>query len=261
MKKEEYLPYTDYLGLIQNLTPTAPEGSWTSGNGLLYSAEALLVLKMNEQLDPTICKQVADAVKKCELEPGLYCRHPVNYEQEGPDDNIGLAVISHLTRKPDIAQSILKYGREKPTKISFKLMKTKPYVSVLLGGWFPLRYYYSFEIKDRFDVRAFIGRFPAVLAILKMAAQEKVSIFYRFYTALAMIVQPWRSEDEPILTMLTLFMCHEYYPNSWLFKWADKVFCKKLIEKYPLGMPEVYGKYFGAAHPNTKYTPRFGYKP
>ena len=96
---EKFLPYQDFIGLIQDR-----KQFWLSGNGIAYSAEAGLTLEQNGESPLNALR----GIPACEITPGLYERHTdprgFSNEQESIDDYLALALASarssHLPARP-----------------------------------------------------------------------------------------------------------------------------------------------------------------
>jgi len=69
---KEYDQYTDSWGLIQDNNQQD-----TSGNGIRYTTEALIVFKKYDLLDNTQRQRFITALDRCELQPGLLMRTPL----------------------------------------------------------------------------------------------------------------------------------------------------------------------------------------
>lgn len=225
---EELKLHVDSVGLVQ---PTWPvEGRWASGNGLLYTAYALVVF--GDEIDEELKARFRRAYETCQLYPGLLIRHPLNLDQEGPDDYIGAAAASYLL-STDLSSKILLRGKRFP------------------GNWagYRLPYYYANEGQSAFDIRAWMFRFPGVLAHIRMSAGETPCPFALLWLALTLAFQPWKSEDEPALSWLILRTTGQ---QSFLCKLAGSWFYRRLFKKYPGGMKDVFTRMFTEAHPIAK---------
>lgn len=153
-------PYIDEVGLVQNWKGRV------SGNGLLYTAEAVVRLHALGQLAQDMKDGFLRAVVACQIQPGFYRRHPVYFssDQERQDDYIAIAVLAKYLDAPWLAQEVLDYGQR--PKLIFPPLP-----------WPKVRYYYPNEKgwDAFFYPQAWIGAYPACIATLKVAAGVDLS--------------------------------------------------------------------------------------
>jgi hypothetical protein len=227
--EQDFLEYVDSVGLVQN--KKHPGDECASGNGLLYTGVAAVILHDRDVLD-AFSPLFTSALATCEKWPGLYIRHPKCADQEAGDDYYGIGAASYYLAS-GAAQRVLSRG----TRFPFRYC-----------GVIPLPFYYPNENQDpaHFDSRAWLGRFPALIAHLRYSAGYHPGLFAGLIHALSIAFSPWRNEDEPILSWL---MIRVAYPQSWAVRLASKWFQRRLLKKYPRGMKDVFTRYFGEAHP------------
>jgi hypothetical protein len=220
--QENLSAYTDSFGLVQNRLPSPGDG-WTSGNGLLFTGEAVCALAQAKELSDSLRPQYAKAVRNCAVVPGLYRRHPALVDQEGPDDYIGLGAVASLC-DVTIAEEILKYGQANLWCMN----------NVTIG---------------KKTLQSWLGRFPALICHLKFAAGQNPPLWQKIYWTAIVAFQPWNGLDEPILSWL---LCEVAKGKSRICDLASKYFYRRLYKKYANGIHDVLVAYFGAEHPLAK---------
>lgn len=224
--------FTDSVGLLQNHVTSA--GTVASGNGILTTAQAVCLLsKIESKPFSYLMPRWHDGILKCELEPGLFDRHPLSIEdQESIDDYVGLGLFSDTLNRT-IAQRILTRARTKP---------------FMLWGLFPMSFYLKNEKKDdpAFDKRAALVRNLSLEAHLEFAAGEAPHPLLQLAHIYAIAFHTWKNEDEPILTWCLYETAKTKSP---LVSLAGVWFNRRLRRKYPGGMAEVFTIYYGENHP------------
>ena len=110
MLKEKYQPHVDKFGLCH------PKAGTISQNGIRFTTEMAMALKLNHELTPKIRVQLENAILSCEMEPGLFRRHPTEWRQDqiGPDDYVYLGLFSAAIElnSGSIARRVVQYGRD-----------------------------------------------------------------------------------------------------------------------------------------------------
>lgn len=171
----DLIPYIDQWGLVSDRVGTS------SGNSIVYWAEALIIAKTRGELDRSLTGLCLASIAPCEIEPGFYKRHPVLFQpnpgaeygsdQESIDDYAGLACIARLTGDSHLAARILAFGRDR--------------AKVHLG--FDFHFYYPNEKGwNDWDARAWLGRFPSLIASLQWGAGETPDWLTRQWWAASM---------------------------------------------------------------------------
>lgn len=231
--QDNILRYTDSVGLLQN--KTTPPGTVASGNGVLTTGLAVVLLHRLGALEP-YRSLFEPALAGCEREPGLLIRHPLWPEdQESSDDYVGYGAGSYFLGLK-LAARVLERGR----KVRFKWLGI------------PLPFYLDNERGNDaagIDWRAFIGRFFSTTAHLQFSDEEAPGPIDQILHAATIAALPWKNEDEPTLSWLL----HEVaVKQSTLVALAGIVFQFRLRRKYPRGMVDVFTKTYGADHPLTQ---------
>lgn len=191
-----------------------------SGNGVCYTAEVAVHLEKQGQLGIGLKSKMLRGLANCMPENCWLIKHPSAFkgDQDRIDNYTGALVLSKLCDNPNPAKNIYKWGNEHKK-------------------WGILKYYYPNEImtkkgltmeqalKEPFDLRAWLGIYPAWVACLKKAAGLKVSWLSEIIISVAgSLLINWNSHDSVRIAFLTLqFSKH---------KWAHERFEKKFTAKY-----------------------------
>lgn len=189
--KDDFNIYKSPSGLYSN----NPGGS--SGNDLLFTAESIICLQQAGEWKLEDDNQMEQAViNHCQTIPGLFNRGPgFEQDQEGPDDYVGLGIISEK-----IAAQILDYG------------------------WFHL-WYMKTSNSARWYQPIFL-RFPALIAHLNWCAGRKPNWFLRLAWAFSVAFgNKYRDQDSYILNAL---LCYVAQDKGWLEHWAYNKYKKAL---------------------------------
>lgn len=226
--KEELDKYLDADGLI------APALGQGSNNGVLYMAEAIVILTKNLQDVP---KEYIYALHRCVTRDGILQRHPGGGGgQQGPDDYIGFLVAMYHLINPystngswAVVDLMLHYAES--------------------NWWFMNNLNPGAKTLD-----SFMGRFPAVRALMYWAAGERPSLFVRLLVALTLAFSGKKGNtDSWVLAWMTAQVATK---ECWMSKLAYKLFTKRLLNTYPNGMKDVVTPYFEPLHPLAKYWPK-----
>lgn len=233
--KEEAKKYLDEYGLYQDTIGNH------SGNSLLFTAHYALALLKNGQLTHVEADELSKALKSCELEPGLFQRHPTSFvgDQEGIDDYIGASAASFYVNLdhffPDTrtnAKEILDFGRSGRYKF--------------FGIEIPYYYPNHDPYKTSFNARAWLGRYPALIAHLKFCAGEYVNSLLFIYWAASIILGLFQNLENKDSRLLSLHMIHVAIyakPDNILVTLLYKFFYWKVKRDYG-SIQEVFRRYF-----------------
>lgn len=196
--QDDFKAYTDQFGLIQ------PTPGQTSGNGLLYTAEAIAALSDNNALDLSFKNQFIQAYANCEVFLGLLKRTPDGQMgQEGPDDYHGAMLASIYLPVLQLSRVILEYGQR--TKIQFdsqyetsglKLWSRLAYLLLSLGGLRNVTRVYNNVNPGYFTLSSWLGRFPALFAGLKYASGRTPNPIEFFFWTVGMFFTPSKDNHD-----------------------------------------------------------------
>lgn len=176
-----------------------------SGNAALFSSEYLAAGGKLELA----------GIIRCEVISGLFIQHPVHFraDQNSPDNLTGLGYIAWRL-DPTIAARILKHLREN-------------------------HFFYVTEIGVD-GLRAWFGRFPALIAHLQWAAGEKPNFLMRLAWCVSVGFKLDKTvHDSWILSWLLTLVAGD---RGWMERWATRRFWKKF--PWP-SMADCLAEYFG----------------
>lgn len=207
-----------------------------SDNGVMFTAELLILLKLRGELDANTQQYYVENIKKCFLEPGLISRAPNDRGQSPPDDHFALGAMGVILGYHDICKDILSYG---------------------------LKHFGSFnnENPGKWTSKSFLWRMPQLLACIIAGAGKKVPLILCIYSALVLLfscrkVEPNKSDERRLAWLLSKALSNQ----SLLVRLASKVWFNRLRSHYgPEGMKAVRSLYYhgmpdGEQHPFTVYS-------
>lgn len=234
MLRDEIKSYLDGNNMVCPNIP-APDQMRGSDNGLLFTSQYYILLKLRFESYENDSTWWAGVIEKCSVKPGLLSRAPNDPDQEGPDDYYGVICASKVLNRPDVAESIYRFGMK--------------HVGV-----------FNNENPGKFSWSALLWRQPQLLfATLVAANRWKWYKFYMwplaFWTALVILTSCINVEknrtDERILSWLLIKTVSE---DSFLCRLASKVWYNRLYQDYgSAGMKEVANIYFQMGHPFVRY--------
>ena len=238
---DDYLPYTDKFGLIQpekNQNPSLPAG--TSGNGLLYSAQAIVAWEENGVLDAQTKEMWRNVYSRCEYKLGLMLKAPQGKtDQEGPDDYFGAILASAYVDEGELAMHMLyraeitcnKFDPSKESQEDMNLLGMsipKRIISnvlfkilMLLSGNRGIKKIFNNENSEYFTLSSWFGRFPNLIGHMKIAAGEQpnnLSMLERAAVVVSLVMPRKKSNHD-----------------SWVLAWCV---AKTIIKKDYQGLPE-----------------------
>jgi hypothetical protein len=209
-------PFQDRFGLIHSVLVDPANLSPSTGNGLLYTAEACIIMKLRKvDFDG---KAIAATFASCQVKPGLFRRSPVQDDQDSVDDYIGIGALAGICNFHKIARDILSYGegsdqgsreavlvRDVLEKAGGVLGRIKKGIEKLQPS-LTIPYNYNNVEPGKFTLASWMGRYPALIIHWKLAAR----------------IQPNASELSVWSTIL-LLSAHQNMStlgqDSWLLSW------------------------------------------
>jgi hypothetical protein len=233
LKEEIRDGYTDANGLVSPHRCSPLEVN-PSGNGVMYTGELMMMLALRGEIDFEDDESFVDAMRTCQVEPGLLKRGPGYRDQEGPDDYYGFAAGCVATDAITLADNVVDYG---------------------------LANFGSFNNEDpgKWTWKSFLWRQPQLICALYAAADRApIWIFpLRLYTAAVIatscMLAPLEDTDARRLSWLLL---HTMRRTSLLCRAAGWFWNRRLRKHYgPEGMRAVARVYYEAGHPFAKYWP------
>lgn len=242
---EALKPYRDAWGLVHDKL-SMPD--YISQNGICFTAEAALIAQARGELSEPLREELLEAVNACwDPREGLLYRHPSSHRvgnQESIDDFAGLACLARILGAPKLAASVIRAGREKEwtPKIEFSLLSMDVAIEIEAP-----RYYYPDEAqyRERFSARAWLGRFPALIASLEWAGAQEPSWPRRQIWALSARFGSVKTHDQARIARLLAHARGDLY-------WIDLVEAR--VRAQHGSLQALYTNYFGTTlHPFVQY--------
>jgi hypothetical protein len=217
------VPYVDSNGLVSG------RAGETSGNGIMFSAEWVLILFGQDELRAGLnslygLKEIVN--DKLTIKPGLYRRAPIGQPYSTDvnrwDDYVALARASAIH-----AADIVKYGEE--------------------HDW------YFAPPGLPFDINAWFGRSPSIVAHFYWCAGLKPPLWQRLIWAWAIATSGWFTPQSQDAWRLSYLMI-QAAPDLWPEAWAKEIWKWRFKKHWPGGMRAVRAAYFGDPnHPLSVY--------
>ena len=218
---DDYTPYTDEYGLIQNNAI-----GLLTGNGIRYTAEFVLALHIHHALEPIEKTRIALVLDACFRLPGLLNRVPnANTWQEGPDDYVAMATAG-VFLNTNFAGLILNYGRNN----GFVFNNINP---------------------GKFTFSSWLGRQRGLVTHWEFCAGESPGVIGQLFWGggiLLTLISP--SQDGFVLSWFQLIVAKD---KNWMTKLIYRLWKWRLLKKYPNGIGGVLREYYGAMHPSSKW--------
>jgi hypothetical protein len=212
---EVWKPYTDAYGLIHDKRVTK-ENPIPTGNALLYTSEACVIMELRKVNYETIRKKISEGVEGSQVKPGLFGRGPTKKtDQNDHDDYVGLGALAGICGFRDVARDILNYGRGReqpsgPTVLGSSGVNFGA-ISDKLKHCNTVPYNYNNvhpgKVKD-----SWMGKYPDLITHLKIAAGERPTSDELAYWGAAII---FSAKQEKIR------IPKEDKMGSWLLAWLQ----------------------------------------
>lgn len=215
-----------------------------SGNSLLCTAQEFIALTQNDAGDDRDLYIFHKVIRDRSIGPGLYARTPkgtpFSDDQISHDDLYGVVAIDSRIA---LGVFVSAYSR----KFRWAPFGFLGWNSFTIG----LPYYYPTgrDINGDRDVRAWMGRFPGLIAHLRIAAGVGVWPWNSLAWAWSVGIGPTATNQDS--WMLTWVMIWSNEHPTWLQRRAIARWRRRLVEFYPGGIKDVFGAYFGGTikHP------------
>lgn len=218
--------YTDAEGMITSVRD--PKEKWTSGNHLLITGTYYVLLSYLDRTTEADVENFKKLVKSCEVRPGVYNRNQNRPDAQAHDDYIGIVAASYFLQS-DFHREVLDHGEN--------------------NNW-------TFDNTDNdiVEINSYFSRFPDFVPFVRAANGKSPSLWEQVLFAIAILVSAFSDKNETsgkILKWLEIQTIRNKYfiIDSAIFFWKKMIF-----KKYPNGMGDVFGIYFGKDHPFAKYT-------
>jgi len=237
----EFAQWRDPAGMVSPF----PDRNEITGNGLLYTAEAMISLKEMGLLTEQEIKDYIALMATCKVPgyEGLYNRSPLFLTQESIDDYSGLCAGYHLVGYYEGVEAILDYGKK---------------------NWFN----YNNINPGKITASSWLIRFPQLIAQMYMCANKRVPFFLacyyileRLFTTYVSIRKGNRIHDFVLVGLMKSYSARSYNKSSrimnWLIQKTSYLFNKRVLQFYPEGYGQAFGDYCKIyEHPLTKYLPK-----
>lgn len=202
-----------------------PAENSTSGNHHVINATYYSIIDRFNEVTGSDQKIASDYIHACEEKAGIYNRTPDKFDHQSHDDYIGICCTSNKLFLP-FAADIVQYGKK---------------------HWW---YFDNTEETTKFEIKNWHGRFPwalhtykvcaggcaSLLSILGFCAYMYMGTFNKDLTDTSGRILRWlQKESVKGKNGLVDFFIH---------KWEADI-----LEKYPNGMGDVFGIYYGEEHP------------
>lgn len=215
--REEIAQYQDADGFV---TPRIGVGS---NNGILYTSEYYVLLVKLGLARHDDLYAFEQTMRKCQIEPGLFKRHPGASDQEGPDDYIGLTTAAYLLGS-DIAKEVLDYGKRHAFLYNNEMPGSVEHTD------------------DRPNYSAMFGRSPSLIAHLYFAAGETPSFPLRLCWAVSVAYSAFRPSSDQDSHILSSLLVSAMGDKSGLCAHAAR------LRPSESKMRQIVGDYFSDPH-------------
>jgi hypothetical protein len=248
-----WTPYTDRFGLIHTkpVDPTTRDPS--TNNGLLYTAEACTIMQLkNVSYDKA---KIAAAVSASQVEPGLFRRSPVDFnDAEAPDDYIGLGALAGVCGFQSVARDILAYGAgadqvSGPTIIGLNIAAIS-HINDEIKQCTTVPYNYNNVNPKVFSFATWMGKFPAIITHWKLAAGYRPSSDELGVWAAALILSgttDTSNKDHWLQSWLMVLTYESSQYHSSAADFAVTQWWSLLHQHYPGGIKETMTDYLALA--------------
>ena len=189
---DDYKPYIDHFGLTQ---PHMDNGDYygMSGNGLLYTSHYILALVDNNALTSQEKIRLLNVYESCKVpdQSGIYNRTPTKVKDLNSwDDIYGILLASKYLDDGFTARRIYDHGQSiiaelDTQEINEKKVKQGRIVFNILKliSFNKVKHVWHNVNPLTFNLSAWQGRRPDVIATIRMAAGKPVGLFHWIYWA------------------------------------------------------------------------------
>lgn len=217
--------YTDPEGMISGVRD--PDVAWTSGNHLLITSTYYVLLNELDRLTPKDMTNFTRLVQGCEVVPGVYNRNAGRYDLQAHDDYIGIIAASYVLGL-SFVEDILNHGEK--------------------NGW----------LFDNTQGRVpsgepYFGRLPDFAPLVRSANRQALTLWEQLLFCGSLLVNALRPRGNESGVILSWLETKPTQGKHGLIDLAISFWKKRLVKKYPNGMGEVFGIYYGVSHPYSVY--------
>lgn len=245
---EDFKSYKDRFGLV-NL------GGDTTQNGVLFTTEyAVQLIKSNAPVEDELYA-LLEAVRNCQIQPGLLKRHPETDEYDSMDNTTAALVLSDYLDNGKLAKDIRDHGLYQDidgydTTQDTERNKRFYWLAKALG-FGTIRNVWNNSNPNKFCFFSWFGRSPGLMGLIDIAAIGSTTPFRSFSLVVGQLIPTFQdTEDGWKLSYLVWQVVKDY---GFFYRLAYKYWVKRLYKCRPGGMRQVYETYYGPNHPLTKH--------
>lgn len=258
-----FLEYRDKYGFNQ----TKSDGSWgvTSQNGALFTLEYLIAFSSSlgghyGTVESEIAR-IRELFLNIEVLPGITLREPGSTEFDSMDNAVAHLTFSALYDNGAFAKRMLAHGKTVKAVDSdlsqdgVRNEKFYPIVN-LLNLFRGPRYYWNNQSPQLFCFTGWFGRSPGFMAYLKLCAGKPLYIGW-LWILIGQFIGSFSDTSDTDATKLPYILWQLLKDKNYFWRMAYKLWCWKLMRKYPNGMQDVYARYYDPNHPIVTYSPAY----
>ena len=188
----QFQPYTDKYGMITNNNQ-----GLSTGNGNLFTAHYTYGLGPSFRLNEDERQRLLQVYTNNFSQPGLLCRTPAfPGDRQAQDDLFGLmGAEAILSVDRVMTRSIYEYGKISAKGIDstepFQGAQTRAYWAIRILTFGRCRWVWNNVEPGRFDEASWLGRFPALLAVMQMSLGKMVNPLFWLWWASTALYGAW----------------------------------------------------------------------
>ena len=211
--------YTDPEGMISQVRD--PQAKWTSGNHLLITGTYYSILSLIDTISEKDRSDFVSVVTPCEVEPGLFNRNKGRLDKEAHDDYIGVVSASYFLDAA-FKRDVLQYGRA---------------------------HWWRFDNDNDGDLESLFWRLPDFIPLVKAANGMTLNLFNILAFSVSLIANALSKKDDTSGIILRWLETQVMAKKSWAIDVEIAFWKRQILKKYPGGMGDVFGIYYGKDHP------------
>lgn len=255
---EEFKKYIDKYGLTQG--NVGGDGVvHTSQNGTLFTMQYVICLAENnaEGFEDEI-KRIKKVYSDCEPEYGLSCRHPDSREIDSMDNTVALLAFSAVYDGGKFAKRVYDRGQMRVRGLDLhdqpeKTQKMYKWARLLNFGCDP-KGVWNVANPDQFNIRAWWGRSPAMLGLIRMTSGKFCNPFLWLSVLVGQFVGVFKHPEDSDSRTLPYVVWHYLKTRGCFWRLAYKLWYYLAFTRYKYSLKQVYTNYFGSSYELVKYT-------
>jgi len=256
---DDFYSYRDRFGLIQ-ITPGEP--AVTSDNGALFTVEYFLLLSDQERrIELPRLKQVMSSLELKTENGVVTLRYPGCRYTDSMDNATAMIIFSELFDDSRLSKELYKHGeltaarRIDDAQDQERSFNYYP-IAWIINGFKAPRRFYNVRPND-WSIQSWWGRSPGFMALLKLSALDRVSLFKYFALWVGQFLPLFQPKTETSDKKLTYVVWQWLKTRNWFWSLSYSLWCAMLVKIHPNGMQDVYKIYYGESHPLTKNVSRY----